>query len=180
MCANLLRLVADPSENFGRYTLCLRKLTKVRPMPAMSRRIPVREVAGVAIVDDLGRPTRLLAARRTEPPALAGGWEFPGGKVDPGETTVVAVHREVREELGVSVELGEQLRGPLERGRWPLGDAYAMTLWWAVVTDGEPAPIEDHDQLRWLGPDELYAVPWLPADLPIVDLIAGRLGAPHR
>ena len=50
-----------------------------------------------------------------------------------------------------------------------------MTVWLAVVTAGEPAPIEDHDQLRWLRRDELYAVPWLPADLPIVDLIAPLL-----
>ena len=46
----------------------------------------VRLVVGAAIVDDLARPARLLAARRTEPPALAGGWELPGGKVEPGES----------------------------------------------------------------------------------------------
>jgi 8-oxo-dGTP diphosphatase len=50
----------------------------------------VREVVGAAVVDDLEHPTRLLAARRTEPPALAGGWEFPGGKVDEGETFQLA------------------------------------------------------------------------------------------
>jgi 8-oxo-dGTP diphosphatase len=44
----------------------------------------LREVVGAALVDDLTHPTVLLAARRTEPPALAGGWEIPGGKVDPG------------------------------------------------------------------------------------------------
>lgn len=132
----------------------------------------VREVVGAAVVDDLGRPTRLLAARRTEPPALAGGWEFPGGKIDPGETPEEALHREVREELGVEISLGEQVPGPLEGGRWPLGDSWAMTVWFVVVTAGEPAPIEDHDQLSWLTREELYAVPWLPADLPIVEAIA--------
>src|SRR6476620_12486294 len=132
-------------------------------------------VVGAAVVDDLTRPTRLLAARRTEPPSLAGGWEFPGGKVDPGETAEEALHREVREELGVEVELGEQVRGPLPGGRWPLGETFAMTVWLARVTSGVPAPIEDHDQLRWLRRDDLYDVPWLPADLPIVDLLADRL-----
>jgi 8-oxo-dGTP diphosphatase len=139
---------------------------------------PVREVVAVALVDDLARPTRLLAARRTEPPALAGGWEFPGGKVDPGEDPVAAVHREVAEELGVEVALGDRLHGPLERGRWPLGDRYAMTVWWAVVTRGRAAPIEDHDAVRWLQADELYAVPWLPADLPVVDVVAQALRRP--
>jgi 8-oxo-dGTP diphosphatase len=135
----------------------------------------LREVVGAAIVDDLAHPTVLLAARRTEPAALAGGWEFPGGKVDPGETHEEALHREVREELGVEVELGEQVPGPLPGGRWPLGESFAMTVWLARVTAGEPAPIEDHDQLRWLRHAELYDIPWLPADLPIVDLVAPLL-----
>lgn len=134
----------------------------------------VTEVVGAAIVDDLHGPTRLLGARRTEPPALAGGWELPGGKVDPGESTVRALHREVAEELGVEVELGDVVVGPLARGRWPLGTGFAMTVHLAVVTSGVPAPIEDHDQVRWLSRDELYAVPWLPADLPIVQAIAAR------
>lgn len=132
------------------------------------------EVVGAAIVDDLAGPTRILAARRTEPAALAGGWELPGGKVDPGEGTVEALHREVAEELGVEVALGEVVPGPLEGGRWPLGAGHAMTVHLAVVTSGTPAPVEDHDLLRWLSRDELYAVPWLPADLPIIEALEAR------
>jgi len=132
-------------------------------------------VVGAALVDSLQRPTMLLAARRTEPPDLAGGWEFPGGKVDPGEHDEEALLRELREELGVEVSLGEPIPGPLTDGRWPLGDRYAMGMWWAVVTRGEPAPLEDHDELRWLGRGDLYDVPWLPADLPIVAVIAAYL-----
>jgi 8-oxo-dGTP diphosphatase len=143
----------------------------------MDEHLPaLRSVVGAAIVDDLQRPTRLLAARRTEPPALAGGWELPGGKVDPGEADVEALHRELREELGVEVELGDVVPGPLADGRWPLGDTFAMTVFWARVTEGEVAPIEDHDALRWLTSSDLYAVSWLPADVPIIDLIADRLG----
>ena len=59
---------------------------------------------------------------------------------------------------------------------WALGDRYEMLVWTAEVAEGEPAPIEDHDELRWLGPDDLYDVAWLPADLPIVGALAARLG----
>jgi 8-oxo-dGTP diphosphatase len=134
-----------------------------------------RAVVGAALVDSLAAPSRLLAARRTEPPALAGGWEFAGGKVEDGEGLQDALRREVREELGVEVALGDQVQGPLACGAWPLGEGWAMTVWFAEVTQGEPAPIEDHDELRWLAADELHAVPWLPADLPIVNVIAPRL-----
>ena len=125
-------------------------------------------MVAAAIVDDLDHPTRLLAARRTEPPALAGGWELPGGKVDAGETPLEALHRELREEIGVAVRVGERLPSPEADGLWPLGERYRMNVWLAVVTEGEPQPIEDHDALRWLDRGELYAVGWLPADRPIV------------
>ena len=135
---------------------------------------PRREVVGAAIVDDLTQPRLLLAARRTEPAALAGGWEFPGGKVDPGEGALEALHRELLEELGVRVRIGDLLEGPLA-GAWPLGEEFVMRVWWASVTEGEPLPIEDHDELRWLEPSQLYAVPWLPADLPIVRALEAAL-----
>ncbi|HET7305602.1 MAG TPA: (deoxy)nucleoside triphosphate pyrophosphohydrolase [Segeticoccus sp.] len=133
-----------------------------------------RLVVGAAIVDDLDRPTRLLAARRTEPPALAGGWELPGGKVEPGERLEQALHREVAEELGVSVRLGRALPGPVDGG-WPLGEHYLMHVRFAQVLTDEPRPIEDHDALRFLPLPELYAVPWLPADLPVVRAVERHL-----
>lgn len=136
-----------------------------------------RAVVGAALVDDLTRPSMLLAARRTEPPELAGGWELPGGKVDPGESEEDALHREIQEELGVLVELGELVEGPLTDGRWPLGDRFAMRVWMATVTSGEPRPIEDHDRLQWLDGTDLYAVPWLPADLPIVRVVSKALNS---
>lgn len=132
---------------------------------------PVLVVAAV-IVDDLARPTALLAARRSRPAHLVGRWEFPGGKVDPGETPEQGVHREICEELGVRIELGHEVVGP-DAGGWVITDRHVMRLWFARVVDGEPAPLVEHDELRWLTPDEFSDVPWLDGDVRIVEHISG-------
>ena len=142
----------------------------------MTHTSPRMAVAAVALVDDLARPTRLLAARRSGPPALAGGWEFPGGKVEPGESPADAAVREALEELGVAVVLGE----PVGDGSpWPLGERHEMWLWWAVVRAGqpEPAPLADHDEVRWLTRRTLRQVPWLANDLDVVAHVETVLGA---
>jgi 8-oxo-dGTP diphosphatase len=130
-------------------------------------------VVGGAIVDDLERPRTLLSARRTEPPRLAGGWELPGGKVEPGELPLDALHRELAEELGVKVEVGEELIAPDGVG-WLLPPSHRMRVWLVRVTDGVPAPIEDHDALRILNPGEWLDVAWLPADVAIVEALIKR------
>jgi mutator protein MutT len=123
----------------------------------------IRVVVATAIVVD----GRLLAARRTEPPGLAGGWELPGGKVEPGESLEQACVREILEELGVVVE-------PLRRleGEQQLGDGMTLSVLVARLVAGEPEPVPyEHDALRWLAPEELDEVAWLPADLPLLPLL---------
>jgi 8-oxo-dGTP diphosphatase len=120
-------------------------------------------IVGAAIVVD----GRLLGCERAEPPEVAGRWEFPGGKVEPGESDEDALVRECDEELGVLIRLRERIGGdvPLAHGR------AVLRVWLADLVAGEPRALE-HRSLRWLTPDELDTVPWLPADAPIVAELA--------
>jgi 8-oxo-dGTP diphosphatase len=134
-------------------------------------------VVGGAIVDSLADPGRLLVARRTSPPQFAGMWEFPGGKVESGEAAEQALHRELLEELGVSVRLGSELVSGSGSG-WPLNERAVMRVWFAELVDGEPHPLEDHDELRWIeleSREEVLGLPWIPADLPIVEALLEAL-----
>ncbi|MET9729836.1 (deoxy)nucleoside triphosphate pyrophosphohydrolase [Streptomyces sp. NPDC006458] len=127
-------------------------------------------VVGAALVDG----GRLLAARRSAPPELAGRWELPGGKVEPGETPEAALVRELREELGVDTDVLARVPG-----EWPLRPPYVLQVWTARLRpgSGEPKPLQDHDELRWLGPDELWDVDWLDQDVPAVREAAKELAS---
>lgn len=133
-----------------------------------------RLVVAAAIVDDLARPTVLLAARRSRPAALAGRWEFPGGKVDPGEGPLEALHRELDEELGVGVELGGELVGP-DDGGWNITERHVLRLWFARVTRGQPRPLVEHDRLRWLPVASARELDWLEGDVRIVEALVEEL-----
>jgi 8-oxo-dGTP diphosphatase len=108
---------------------------------------------------------RLLAARRSAPPELAGRWELPGGKVEPGETPEAALVRELQEELGARVEVVARISG-----EWPLKPPYVLQAWKVrLLPDSpDPKPLQDHDELRWLTPDELWDVNWLDQDVEAV------------
>jgi 8-oxo-dGTP diphosphatase len=123
-------------------------------------------VVGAALLDGAGR---VLAAQRSGPAELAGRWEFPGGKVEPGESETAALARECQEELGVQIHLDARLGADL-----PVqGGGAVLRVWTGRITAGHPTPHE-HRALRWLAPHELDDVDWLPADRPLIDLLRTR------
>ncbi|SDR70043.1 8-oxo-dGTP diphosphatase [Friedmanniella luteola] len=135
-----------------------------------------RLVVGAILVDRLDRPSRVLAARRTAPPALAGRWELPGGKVEPGERPEDALHRELAEELGVEVRLGAELL-PDDGGTWPLTPGLVLRAWWCELTTGEPQAGVAHDALCWTTAADVADLAWLDPDRPLVARIAAALAA---
>ena len=131
-------------------------------------------VVGAVLVDDLAHPTRILAAHRSSgSPEVLGRWEFPGGKVEEGESPAEGLQRELVEELSIDVTIGPEVG---DGTGWAINDRFVLRLFLGQVVSGRPAPGSDHDAVRWLGPDELDAVDWLASDreaLPLVrDLLA--------
>lgn len=114
-----------------------------------------------ALLCDRGR---LCAARRPLHKRQGGLWELPGGKVDPGESDHDALRRELREELGVAVDVGESFATSLHEYDFGAIELHV----YRCTCEGEPRAIE-HEELRWLGPEEVTDVEWAPADVPVVE-----------
>lgn len=113
-------------------------------------------IVGTAIV----RGRALLAQQRSYPTDVAGLWELPGGRVEPGESDVDAVVRECQEELGIEVAVGAPVGPDVALPKGKLLRIYRASL---VDPAAEPHP-HDHAALRWLKAGELGSVDWLPAD----------------
>jgi 8-oxo-dGTP diphosphatase len=108
------------------------------------------------------RGDRVLAAYR---PGPEGGWEFPGGKVEPGESEAQAALRELREELELDVEIGASLGPGVD-----ISDKYRLHVYRATVVSGEPVRTE-HSELRWFAAAELVEEDWLVPDRPFVRVL---------
>ena len=108
---------------------------------------------------------RFLACQRPAHKARGLLWEFVGGKVEPGETAQESLVRECREELGVSVEVGELFWDTIHR--YPDLTVH-LSLFHARITEGTPKLLE-HNDLRWITVEEMDDLPFCPADEPILE-----------
>lgn len=132
---------------------------------------PTLLVVAAALVAPDGR---ILLQQRAPGRAMAGLWEFPGGKVEPGERPEVALVRELAEELGIEVE--EDALQAACFASAPNGDRHMLLLLLYICRawEGDPAPL-DATALQWVQLEQMRALPMPPADEPLIDLLAALL-----
>ena len=124
------------------------------------------KVVADIICNDMERKNKIFATARGYGD-LKGGWEFPGGKVEPGETPQQALKREIMEELSTEIKVGE-LIDTIEYD-YPTFHL-SMDCFWAEVITGQ-LELKEAEAAKWLTKDQLESVAWLPADITLIDKI---------
>lgn len=120
----------------------------------------------------ISRSDRVLAARRKPGLHLAGYWEFPGGKIEAGETAENCLKRELYEEFGIMAKIGLFVGESL----YDYEKKTVRLLAYRVEDFTGNFSLIDHDEIRWLGLDELYTVKWAPADVTLVEQYKAQTG----
>ena len=130
----------------------------------------IRVVAAVIkATNEKGEP--MLFATQRGYGDFKGGWEFPGGKIEEGETPQEALVREIREELETEIAVGE-LIDTIEYD-YPAFHL-SMDCFWCTIVSGELV-LKEHEAARWLTKEQLREVAWLPADISLVDRISDSM-----
>ncbi len=138
-----------------------------RPMREASRPLP-HKIIGVAVIRN--QQNQILIDRRLQEGLLGGLWEFPGGKVEPGETLEACVKREIQEEIGIEIEVGDRLI--------TIDHAYThfkvtLNVFNCCYLSGEPQPIEC-DEVRWVTLDEIDQYPFPKANIQIIEALKAQ------
>lgn len=129
-------------------------------------------VVGAVITENNGDGPRIFATRRGPGKPMAGYWEFPGGKIEVGESAHSALVREIEEELQCTISVGSEVT--TTEYAYDFGTV-RLTTYWSTLNDVRPT-LTEHTEARWLCTNDLASVEWAPADIPAVELIAQQLG----
>lgn len=124
------------------------------------------KVVAAIICDDMKEKNKIFATARGYGD-LKGGWEFPGGKVEPGETSQQALIREIIEELDTEIKVGELI--DTVKYDYPTFHL-SMDCFWAEVKEGH-LELKEAEAAKWLTKDQLDSIDWLPADILLIDQI---------
>jgi len=114
----------------------------------------------------------VLCAKRGKHGSLPGLWEFPGGKIERGELPSGALIREIKEELAVSIAVGDEIVTTTHEYEFGV---VSLTTFYCTLLAGAPVPLE-HAEIAWLGPADLMTVQWAPADIPAVQRVQADIG----
>ena len=123
-------------------------------------------VVAAVIWDNINTPKKIFATQRGYG-EFKGGWEFPGGKVEEGETPQEALKREIMEELATEIKVGDYIETvEYDYPKFHL----SMQCFWCEVVSGN-LELKEHEAARWLQKEQIYEVEWLPADVSLVEKI---------
>ncbi len=116
---------------------------------------------------------KILCAQRGQTKTLPLKWEFPGGKIEEGETLQEALKREINEEMRCLIEIGEQIDHTVHE--YDFGIVH-LTTFHCKLIEGRPV-LTEHLSIKWLLPNELTLLDWAPADIPTIEKLVGAFNA---